>query len=128
MDPELSKQLQQLLAALLQNTQDAAIWAKAEIPLLVQEKIAFGRAWNTSMLVISTLLLLVCYHGFNRWRAHKFHDSDNKALACFFGVVVPAVVASIMFLVSLRFTLLAWFAPRIYILEWLIDMVRYKTA
>lgn len=48
MDPELLKQLQQLLAQLLANAQDAAAWAKGEIPLLVQEKIAFGRAWETA--------------------------------------------------------------------------------
>jgi uncharacterized membrane protein len=128
MDPELTKQLQQLLAALLANAQDAATWAKAELPLLVQEKVAFGRAWNTTILAISVVLGIVVYHAYTRWKLHKFRDDDNKWAACTFGVIAPAFVVGIIFLVSLRWTLLAWFAPRLYILEWLIDMIRYKST
>ena len=48
MDPKLTEQLQQTLAALLANAQDAAAWTKGQIPLLVQDNIFIGRIEHTA--------------------------------------------------------------------------------
>jgi phosphatidylserine synthase len=125
LDPELKKQLQQLLATLLANAQDAATWAKGEIPLLIREKIAFGRAWDTSFLILCIIALAVMYKWpFQKWRSHEFNDNDNKWLAAVLLLILPTIALCIMTLVMLNSTLLVWFAPRLYIVEWLFDLVR----
>lgn len=78
MDPELLKQLQQLLAQLLANAQDAAAWAKGEIPLLVQEKIAFGRAWETALLVAALGWTIFAVTKIVPWaRKHQMTPMDS---------------------------------------------------
>jgi hypothetical protein len=125
MDPELQKQLQQLLATLLANAQDAATWAKGEIPLLVKEKIAFGRAWDTTFFVLCVLGLITMYRWpLRHWRAYKFNDKDNKWMAMVLFIMSPSCVLGLLALVSLYHTLLVWFAPRLYIVNWLFDLIR----
>jgi hypothetical protein len=123
MDPALKTQLEQLLAGLLKNTQDAASWAKAELPLLIKEKIAFGRAFDTTILVLS---VAACYYLIPRmWRAtHKFVDGDTVIFGTA-GCGVASVMLVGLTLFTLRNTLLVWFAPRLYIVEWLISLIRY---
>jgi len=126
-DPELQKQLAELLRALLANAQDAATWAKAEIPLLVQEKIAFGRAWETTGLVLFLVGVGGLALAWRKWNAHQFDDDDDKV-----GVAVALTFASIVMGTftgsQLHDTLLVWFAPRLYILEWLIGMVKKQSV
>lgn len=125
MDPELQKQLQQLLASLLANAQDAATWAKGEIPLLIKEKIAFGRAWETSMLVIFITALVVMYKWpFQKWRTYNFRETDNKWLAAILFITIPSIVLVLLILVVFNSTLQVWFAPRLYIVEWLFDLIK----
>lgn len=126
MDPELTKQLQQLLAALLANAQDAATWAKAELPLLVKEKIAFGRAWDSALLVVLLLVSIFVVKAWNRWSAYEANDVFNKG-----ALAIPMGIATVLWLgmcvAQLHDVLLVWFAPRLYIVEWLIGMLKSGT-
>lgn len=120
MDPELLKQLQQLLAQLLANAQDAAAWAKGEIPLLVQEKIAFGRAWETALLVAALGWTIFAVTKIVPWARKTSDDTDGLTwLIAGVAIVVGAGCSA----VQIHDALLVWFAPRLYIVEWLFDLV-----
>lgn len=131
MDPKLSEQLQQTLAALLANAQDAAAWTKGQIPLLVQEKIVFGRVWNTAMLVLCCAIAVVAFRTAKHFYciADASRDSRYDIWPERPGGLLN-VIASITCLVATAFAMgfsydvaLVWFAPRLYIVEWLMAQV-----
>jgi hypothetical protein len=130
MDPELQKQLNEMLKALLANAQDAATWAKAEIPLLVREKIAFGRAWETAQFVVLLGLLAVVWRiVYPHWKAYDFKtgrrpSDDTKEMTFTFFLVAPSVVIGICAYFAAQHMFLVWFAPRLYIVQWLLEMVK----
>lgn len=127
MNDALQQQLADLLAKLSAVAQDSAAWAAQQIPPLVQEKIAFGRAWETSAFVIIVLALApLGYWTWRGWRRAYRDDFD-------FDTTFPMSLASIPFLglslgalVQLHDVMLVWFAPRLYIVEWLMDLVPHK--
>lgn len=123
MDPALKAQLEQLLAALLQNAQDAAAWTKEEIPLLVREKIAFGRAWETVMLLLMLVGLYFMSRVWQFWKTYEFDDDENRGTAAF-GLGVGSVILIGLTIEQLKDVMQVWFAPRLYIVDWLLEMVK----
>lgn len=67
MDPKLTEQLQQMLTGLLASAQDASVWAKGQIPLLVQEKILFGRVWNTGLTILCAVVAVIAFRAAKRF-------------------------------------------------------------
>lgn len=127
MDPNLTAQLQQLLAAMLSNVQDGATWAKGQIPLLVQEKIAFGRAWELALLVLLLALLIGMWRGaYPAWKTHDFEDEVSSGMVGIFLVALPTLLLIIFSIEQVHDVLLVWFAPRLYIVEWLVGMTKSK--
>ncbi len=133
-DPKLSEQLQQTLAALLANAQDAAAWTKGQVPLLVQEKILFGRIWSTAMVIMLAALGVWLYGSSKQFyavaKAHKDagrHDVDmwleRPGGMLNIGAAILCAVVSCLALEAGRNAALAWFAPRLYIVEWLMEQM-----
>jgi hypothetical protein len=52
MNEELQKQLAEMLAALMRVAQDGSAWAQGQIPMLVQEKILYGRVSMTAWMLL----------------------------------------------------------------------------
>lgn len=134
MDPKLTEQLQQMLAGLLASAQDASVWAKGQIPLLVQEKILLGRVELTLYVVIGVAVL-----GIVLPRLVRFCLATGKACAkashsedmqYFVQSVVSGIASLGCLVLGLVLTLdnlhelaMAWFAPRLYIVEWLMSQI-----
>lgn len=119
MNPDLQKQLAEMLAKLTDVAGDATAFAKAQIPPLVQEKIAFGRVWESALLAaLLAALVLVLHIAGRAWRENWTGDG-------FGGVMLYALAAGICIGVigQAHECLLAWIAPRLYIVEWLTSMV-----
>lgn len=126
MNEELQKQLAALLAGLLHVAGDAAKFAGDQIPPLVQEKIIFGRVDETLQLVLVVAVCIVsivlCTRCVRRLIAGKFDDEFGWV----FGTVGTGAVALFTLFASamqLEMVLMVWFAPRLYIVEWLKGMV-----
>lgn len=125
MNDELQKQLAAMIATLTATVQEGGTWAARQIPPLVQEKIAFGRAWESSFfLILAVAAGWLCVVTFRAWGRAARDDYD-------FDTTMPAVVitlpAALLFagsLAQLRDVFLVWFAPRLYIVEWLLDQVK----
>lgn len=124
MDPKLTEQLQETLAALLANAQDAAAWTKGQLPALVQEKILFGRINET----VQWLLCLVAFYVTARFclKAFARFGRDDEPGWLIGGVFAGAGAIVFMFTTAWQTQqmLMAWFAPRLYIVEWLMEQVR----
>lgn len=129
MDPELQKQLAAMIAKLLDATQNAATWSSAQVPLLVQEKITYGRIEHTLGVVICAAIAYASYHSCQRFFRIAKEASNLSGEEV--GGVIAVLASSIGFLVSIAFAiahlnwaLMAWFAPRLFIVEWLSSLVK----
>jgi len=118
---DLQKQLAAFLQSLLEATGDVKQFAADQIPPLVQEKIMLGRVEEVIWLLASSLLMYVGYRLIKFGNAEHWDDSS-----CFIagvGGVLAFVVGPFLWLYSLHYVIEAWFAPRLYIVEWLQSMV-----
>lgn len=125
MNPDLQKQLAEMLAKLTDATTGAATWAQTQVGPLVQEKIAFGRAWETtSLLMAIALAVFLGYLCKRSWQKAKDDDYDNPCWPIA-GVMTLLGVLGMFFGIAdtLQSFLMVWFAPRLYIVEWLKSMV-----
>jgi hypothetical protein len=125
MTPELQKALAELLAKMMTYADDAVGFAKDQIPPLIQEKIAYGRAWETSVFVVGFISCFILWRfAMRTWRWEKGGgtNDENRGLPTVL-VSIVSVVASMATLSQLNSMLLVWFAPRLYIVEWLKSMV-----
>lgn len=138
MNDDLQKQLADLLAKLMTVAQDGATWAGQQIPPLVQEKILYGRVVHSLYVVLFAIVAwraAVSARGFFQQacaqRAAKSKsgfDSDIwpdrpgglASIACALVTMITAGIA----LANVQRALLVWLAPRLYIVEWLADLVK----
>jgi uncharacterized membrane protein YjdF len=122
----MNEQLQQELAAWLgqlRNAADAgASFALEQAPLIIQEKVLYGRAFHTAVAVLVVLTFVVAFLALRR--AVK-GNGDN--------VMANAVAGGAGFSVFISFcagdmwfpqVFQVWFAPRIYVIEWLAGLLK----
>ena len=137
MSDDLQRQLAELLKFLLAQAQDATLWAKTQIPPLVEERIRFGRAYHSVIIVACVIVawrVSVYARGFYA-EAHgdkvaraKRDEYDLREwperpggiafVACILGLCALTVIGSANF----HDALLAWVAPRLYIVDWLLSL------
>lgn len=126
MDPKLSEQLQQTLAALLANAQDAAAWTKGQVPQLVQEKLLFGRVNEAVQIVLCVACLYWSVKVFRICIAKLNAEDMDEPLGWVLGIGASGL-ATVVLIVSgcqqVQSCLMVWFAPRLYIVEWLMSQV-----
>lgn len=128
MSDELKTQLTQLLGALLTNVQNAAGWAGGQIPLLIQEKILVDRIFLTVVLLVSLAVFVgsvkLILHCTNALKNTDWSDEGQYIAGNIVGVAFGLLSLSFI-LVSSYDLFLVWFAPRLYILNWLRGMIRW---
>lgn len=124
MNPELQKELAAWLAALREHAEAGMNFATDQAPLVVQEALRLGRV-ESALVELSCVLGVilgawVCWRGLRAfWTAQQ--QQPDTAVG-FPRVAIGGAVgtaSSIAFFVNLHWLLSAWFAPRIYIIEWL---------
>ena len=120
MNEDLQKQLAEMLAKLAGAAEQGMAFAGDQIPPLVAEKILLGRVTSTVWLLVGAVLLYIGI-GFTRrlWSwAHEEID-DEAVLVAILGTAASLAPGSATMLVAGEIALKAWFAPRLYIVEWL---------
>lgn len=126
MNDELQKQLAEMLAKLTSTVENSASWMAGQIPPLVQEKILFGRISETLLLlllaVVCCVLFVLCRRCVLRLIDSKYDDEMGWIL----GTALTgggAVLSLGAFGLQLNTTVMVWFAPRLYVVEWLASLV-----
>jgi hypothetical protein len=122
----MNEQLQKELAAWLSKLREAAdtggSFVLDQAPAIVQEKIAYGRATETLWCVVGVLLLLLAYW-FSK-RAMRWFDEMEGNPFGFIGAGVFAFFGVILTLIHVDAALKVWFAPRLYVIEWLSELLK----
>jgi hypothetical protein len=124
MNDELQRQLAEFLKFLLAQAQDATTWAKTQIPPLIEDKIRFGRVWH-SIVALVCLGLASQLWRFVRHAWRQIPDDDDWTLGLVAGAFGVAVAVGFA-LDALRDAVLAWTAPRLYVVEWLVALTKTK--
>lgn len=123
MNDELQKQLADMLAKLSAAAEHGATWAGDQIPPLVQEKILLGRIESviTAVLFVGILYIGVRFLQYCHRLQWDVDDHGQIIPATIFGgiLIVFGVVGT---LINLHVAALAFFAPRLYIVEWLVGL------
>lgn len=126
MSAELQKQLLDMLKNLLTLATTGADWVAGQIPPLVQERILLGRIEETTWLVImvlwATLTGYMTYRGV-RWAIWMFKD-DGENFPAFLLPIFTTVIGLVPLMLTFHAFVLVWFAPRLYIVEWLREMTK----
>lgn len=122
MNDNLQRQLAEFLKFLLTQAQDATTWAKTQVPPLVEEKIRFGRVWHSVVVVLCAAAMWLLMK-FAKWCWTKLDDNDDWGAASAAAVIGCIVLATVAY-DNFHDAVLAWTAPRLYIVQWLIEMVK----
>lgn len=128
MNEQLQAQLAEYLKAIATAAQSGAGFVMEQAPLVVQEKIAYGRALETTTFAL-LLIVAACWYRIARWgiakaAADKHFDHPGFILSAVFGCAGTAGFTAMACFGVLPTVLMVWFAPRLYILEWAIRMVK----
>jgi len=98
-----------------------ADFAGDQAPKLVSEVIAYGRAYWTVMVVIGLVFLIGGGTATIR-RSKAWYDWSCSHDCPHFGffVAIPSIIAGVcIFFANLDAFLKVWFAPRLYVIEWI---------
>lgn len=131
MDPKLQQQLAEYLKEFVGAVKAGGEFALQQAPLVVQEKIAYGRASTAITLLMSIAILGAVARSapaVGRLITAADRDGDAAKMA---GAVIATVVmlvagfvSAIVFFGTYEDALKVWFAPRLYILEWVASLVK----
>jgi hypothetical protein len=123
---QLQQQLAEYLKAIATTAEKGAGFVIEQAPLVVQEKIAYGRVVETATLV-AALAGAVALYRFTRWSWTQAVADDFDNPLYFLGGIVGAVgvtVAAIGSVGQFNAVAMVWFAPRLYILEWALSLIK----
>lgn len=130
MNPELQKELLTWLSSMREAAQGGINFALTQAPLVVQEKVLYGRITATAWLVFSLGVLLFGSYWTRRvwtwiWAESKKRDFDGGEVFASVAVTATCVIAPLGFVCScFDEAVKLWFAPRLYIVEWLSGLLK----
>ncbi len=127
------KQMNRILKLLVDSLEGGKEFVLEQAPVLAQDIVAFGRAYYTMVVVLSGLAVFVVMPLLS-WVVLRYArkidpgNSDTRVyfvpvVLCGVGVVVAGTVGLTNLCESIRPVLLAWFAPRLFILEYIGDIL-----
>ena len=130
----MNEQLQKELAAWLSQLRGAAEsgvnFALEQAPLVVQEKILYGRVVETVWLLIGLACVAACIVLLPKMWRKAIHLVNNERWdeITYIPCVITTIVATIptFFIVEVHIApvIKVWFAPRLYVVEWLATLVK----
>jgi hypothetical protein len=138
MNPEIQKELLSWLQGLKGLVESGAAFAKEQIPQVLWEKILLDRVYLTILVVFGLLLIIgvpIAFHKVFTRLINKFSEihkkdrygDDGHIIA---GLIVTCITGAVGFLTgfilffdNLYTCLNVWFAPRLYLIEWIKSLV-----
>lgn len=128
----MNEQLQKELVTWLVNVRTLAEQGKdfvlEQAPLVIQEKILWARAVETFWCISAFVLTVLAIRTLPKvWKWAREKEADTDFNGCFYPVsglyTVGTIVLTLgIFASRLERTLQVWLAPRLYIIEWLVEL------
>jgi hypothetical protein len=121
MDDQLKAQLVSVLSSLADSMKNGAALAQEQLPILIQEKILYGRIAETLLFVVLLGITYTLVRVAMRLRKEIGpHEDEILVVLAWFGATLFAVGC----LIQASFMISVWVSPHVYILEWLAGMVK----
>lgn len=127
----MNEKLQQEIAAWLETMragiEAAGNFAIEQAPLVIQEKIAWGRAFETIWLAVGIIAVLaLLYYSRRVWSWGLKNSDESDGFSVFVSVLysIGSIIVFTAAMEQLNLALQVWLAPRIYIIEWLANLVK----
>ncbi|MFN7302069.1 MAG: hypothetical protein ACK5U7_11415 [Bacteroidota bacterium] len=127
--PDAASRLDQLLDYLTETLKSGVDFAGTQIPLLARDIALYGAYSNWAYCLVILLLLLGCFLLFRRcYHVARLPASTEDArfvhgLGCVISTIA-SIVLIICFFPCLDDAVKATFAPRVYILEYVADLIK----
>lgn len=122
--------LNRFLKMLLDGLEQGKDFVNEQAPLAVQELIAWKRFWFTALCVASLLLSLaawkLAWFFKDKFDKKPAFDRDAEGIGTTFSFITSAVSLLVFFPMSVYWASMVWFAPRLYVIEYITSMVRGK--
>jgi hypothetical protein len=117
----MNEQLQNEIAAWLQQLRSGADFVIEQAPLVVQEKVLYGRI-EAAGLVVGGIVTL-CAGIWLLRRAERWFSRDDNPFG-YVGGITGTAGGAVWVLFSVIEGSKPWFAPRLYVAEWLAGLLR----
>lgn len=128
MNEQLQKELATWLAQLRDTANAGASFALEQAPLVIQEKVAYGRVSGVVWLLIFMGLVWLAWTLGRKGFAKGCEAAKNSRdpFFMFLGALsyLPVGVSGLLALTQLDSVIKAWIAPRLYVLEWLAGLIK----
>lgn len=133
--PELTEQVAALLEYVGSAVERTDSFVVEQTPLVVQDLVAFGRVYSASLLLVSVAGIVLCIVLFKtamqKYRKFNDADFDSAEEAVLISAVVFLLCGSalllafslVVFCTNLDSLTKSWFAPRLYILDYIRTML-----
>ena len=114
----LSDQTAKLLEDLRTMLEKGGQFVLEQAPPLAREVVAFGRATETMYVVLAIAGLTLAIYKLAKNGKRWFDASDDAPHGGFLLFVPMTIVSALTFLFSINDCLMAWAAPRLYLLKY----------
>jgi hypothetical protein len=121
MNEQTQKELATWLSSIREWASQMKDFALDQAPAVVKEVVAFGRAEYTAVMVLIVAAIVGGFYAL-RWLSKWCKTIDGEPLSCF-AWAGYMVVGPILLVTQGQWFLMAWFAPRLYVLECLASLI-----
>ena len=119
MKEELTERLVSSLDKVMAYVERGVGFAEEQAPLVVDEIILYGRVMETSYILIELLILAGGLWGVGKLLKLALESDDENYILCLIPLVPILLFVAVIFTLSLSKFYMAWFAPRLYVLEFI---------
>ena len=129
---ELLARADSIMASISTTVDKASNFAAEQVPDVALQYVAFGRASTTAYVAIGLLILLVGLYLVVRiglMNSRKMPDvytgswAEERGISLFFGIFI-SIVGAVTFLSNLSIFLMVWFAPKVWLLQEIVHLVK----
>lgn len=92
-----------------------------QLPDIAYQYVAYGRAINSVYIAIAVGLMFI---GWRVARKMNSNMGESEFFGRVFGGILPGVVGGVVFLVNLKDFIMVWFAPKVWLIMEIAELVR----
>jgi len=125
MQKEMLSRADNIFNSISETVSKATAFAQDQIPDIAYQYVAFGRAHMTILMVLSVVAFAVALYLFFKFIFVKEHTPNGGVeVAAFISGAGFAVAGGIIFFTNLTQFLMVWFAPKIWLIQSIVNLVK----
>ena len=129
MKDALQLKMVEILTAIQSAVGKSADFALEQLPDIAQQYVLYGRVWHTAsvlwwLAILVSSAWVALKFGYLSKRVNGWGDwTEGRGAAAVFGTTT-AVITSYIFLWELRSAMLVWFAPKVWLLQEIMKLLK----